>query len=179
MLKPLIDPLLSSTGLEFLDEQEPEPALPNVVKCPQNRRETTGFDDTLYMYGGEVSIGGNSSVSSIVFQAPKSNMCKLQLFSGTVPVPKGEVDYISWSSAVNLICKRKDVTEDDKCEKFQNSLVVPALSLVQSALDVGSTKRVMSLLQKAYDNDEDVHDLEVKYSTSVQKSTEIYSEIFT
>ena len=40
---------------------------------------------------------------------------------------KGGRGLHTWSSAANWTCKKKDMTEDNKCEKLQNSLVVPVI----------------------------------------------------
>ena len=166
MLQPLISPLLSSTMADGNTQGEQ-----SSTKDKQ--------DETLYTSGGEVTLGVNSSVSKIVFQAPRPQTFKLRLFSGTVPVPKGEVDYRTWNSAARRLKKKDDLAEEEKCEKLQNSLLDPALSLVCTALDCGNTGKVLSLLAKAYDDVKSVRDLQNEYQSSIQKLDESCSDFLT
>ena len=102
ILQPLISPLLSSTMADDNTQGE--------------QKMTTGKQgETLYTSGGEVTLGVNLSVSKNVFQAPRPQTFKLRLFSGMVPIPKGEVDYRTWNSAARRLKKREDLDEEEKC----------------------------------------------------------------
>ena len=172
LLGPDFAPLQSSTHMQVdesghsgSDESRSKPA--------------AASQDTLYTSGREVNLAPNTSVSKIVFQAPHTNLPKLRLFSGTEPVPKGEVDFRSWISAARRLKKREDLDNEEKCEKLQNSLLSPALKLVRSALDESKPGKVLSLLSKAYDDVKDVRDIRNEYHASVQLQTEQCSDFLT
>ena len=174
LLQPELQPLLSSTLLDDGNET-PQPHHTSGARS----KDVPVKDDTLYTSTGEVTLPANTSVSKIVFQAPKPNHMKLRTFSGTDPVPKGEVDYRTWSSAAKRLKKRTDLDDEEKCEKLQNSLLKPALSLVRAALDSAQTGKVLSLLAKAYDDVKDVRDLQNEFHASLQLSNEKCSEFLT
>ena len=165
LLKPLIDPLLSSTHVDNDNSQD--------MRWSGARERSK-----IVTSAGEVTIDPGSE-TRIIFEAPKPNLIKLRLFSGNEPVPKGEVDYRSWSSAASRLSRRTDITEEEKCEKLQNSLLDPALGLVRHCLEIGDSKKTLTLLAKAYDNVHDLQDLEVAFQTATQKIGEKSSEYIT
>ncbi|MCP3892143.1 MAG: hypothetical protein GY702_25215 [Desulfobulbaceae bacterium] len=164
----MLDPMFSST----FQEEKPTPS-------PDVKETSTSAAQTLYTSGGEYTLGSNSSVSKIIFQAPSNNPSKLRLFSGKKPVPKGEVDYRAWISAAKRLSLRKDLEEGEKCERIQNSLLDPALSLVRQALEASRTSKALSLLTKAYDDVKSVRDLQHEFRTAIQLDDEESSEYLT
>lgn len=165
MLEPELQSFLTSTMIDTGDNSAREP--------PAERKQQP---ETLYTSGGEVTLGANSSVSKIVFQAPRVPTTKLRLFSGVTPAPKGEVDFRTWSRAAKRLSKKTDLTDEEKCERLQNSLLDPALSIVQAELDAAHTSKVISLLEKNYEEVKDVRELLNEFHNSNQLPSEKSSE---
>ena len=97
-------------------------------------------------------------------------------FSGAIPVPSDHIDFPTWFKAETLLCKHADLSECEKVSRIHNSLSPPALDMVQSALDSGSSKTVLGLLQSIYGSVEDPRDLLNDFNASLMSSKEQPSE---
>ena len=168
-----LEPLMSSTVLEeHPDSSKTLSAKPNVLK------QTVSDNSTLHTSSGEITLAAGTS--RVVIQSGGMSS-KLRLFSGNIPVPKGEIDFRTWQKAATRICKNKDVSEEEKITKMQNSLQKPALDLAQRALDSGSTTKVLNLLEKVYGNVDDPHVLLNAFNNTLQskeRASEYLSKLY-
>ena len=175
-LRPMIDPLLSSTLLDASDAEVnvgdiTSPDKPTSSKVTDSKVSDSKVTDTsvLYTSSGEVTLA--TGTSRVVIQSG-GYVNKLRQFSGKTPVPNGECDFLTWYAAASRIQKNKEMPEHEKIQRIQNSLSKPALETAQQTLEVGSSAQVLSLLQKVYDNVEDPKDLLNKFNNTVQGSVD-------
>ena len=78
--------------------------------------------------------------------------------------------------AANRLVKDKGITDAEKLGRIQNSLLKPALDVVESSLDDGSIADVMRILQSLYGSVDDPRDLMIRFNSMVQDPKEKASE---
>ena len=81
-----------------------------------------------------------------------------------MPTSKGQVDFRTWMNAANRLVKDKGITDAKKLGQIQNSLLKPALDVVESSLDDGSIADVMRILQSLYGSVNDSRDLMIRFN---------------
>lgn len=163
-LQPLMEPLMSSTVIHHETSSSKVSA--------SNITSTDG--PTLVTSSGNITL--SSGTSKVVIQSSSSFSSKLKLFSGDNPVPHGQVDYRTWQKAAERLCSNAELSETELIGRVQNSLVKPALELVQSALDSGSVRKVLDLLEKAYGSADDPRDLLNAFNATMMMQKEKASE---
>ena len=108
----------------------------------------------------------------VVVKSNSYTAVNLRQFSGTVPVPSGQVDFSTWYQATARLCKYNELSENEKLARIQNSLLSPALDIAQSALDSESPGHILQLLQNVYGNVEDPRDILNDFHTTVMTPNE-------
>ena len=74
--------------------------------------------------------------------------------------------------AANRLVKDKGITDAEKLSHIQNSLLKPALDVVESSLDDGPIADVMRILQSLYGSVDDPRDLMICFNSMVQDPKE-------
>ena len=100
---------------------------------------------------------------------------KLRLFSGRVPVPHGEVDYVSWRMKVSQIQTDDDdlITDGQLKRIILESLQRPALDTLRNS--TGSSTEVLEVLDTLYGSVEDGQELLIQFFNTYQHDKEIAS----
>ena len=114
--------------------------------------------------------------STIVVKPSTCTAAKLRQFSGTTPVPSGQVDFNTWYKAAARLCKHDELSNDEKLARIHNSLSSPALDMSQTALDSESPENVLKLLRNVYGSVEDPRDVLNDFHTTVMTPREQPSE---
>jgi len=123
---------------------------------------------------GEVTLASGSS--RILIQTSTQVGSKLKSFSGILPVPNGQFDFKTWIQAATRLTKNVSISNSEQLTLIQNSLLKPALDVVQSTLDSGSTCDVLKLLEQVYGNVDDPRDLLNNFNSTLQNPKERCSE---
>jgi len=123
------------------------------------------------------SVGAGDS--TIVVKSSSCTAAKLRHFSGTVPVPSGQVDFRTWYNAAIRLCRHPDIADDEKFARIHNSLSSPALDIAQSSLDAESPEAALKLLKNVYGSVEDPRDVLNDFHTTIMTSKEQPSEYLT
>jgi len=126
---------------------------------------------------GKYSVGAGDS--TIVVKSSSCTAAKLRHFSGTVPVPSGQVDFRTWYNAAIRLCRHPDIADDEKFARIHNSLSSPALDIAQSSLDAESPEAALKLLKNVYGSVEDPRDVLNDFHTTIMTSKEQPSEYLT
>ena len=100
---------------------------------------------------------------------------KLRLFGGKVPVPHGEVDYVTWRMQVHQIQDDDDEEVSDGALRrlILQSLQRPALDALRNS--TGSASCMLQVLDTLYGSVEDGQELLVRFFTTYQEDKEIAS----
>jgi hypothetical protein len=154
-----IQPLMSST---LVDQPTPQMAV------SENQASSSQ---------GKYSLGAGEA--TLVVKSNTSTAAKLRQFSGTVPIPGGQVDFNTWYHAASRLCKNTELSDDDKLARIHNSLSSPALDIAQSALDSESHETTLQLLKNVYGSVEDPQDVLNDFHTTVMSPKELPSEYLT
>jgi hypothetical protein len=192
-----LQPILASTFIEdpateTLPSSAPSTSSAQVSHTVGPQRQATNQSPTSNSIpGNNVNITSNSQgnytvssgSSTIVLKAGSNSVTpKLQLFSGIIPVPAGQVQFRTWQKSTTRLCKTHDLSDEEKTAMICNSLCQPALDLVQSALDATAPLDVLSLLEKAYGSVDDPRDLLNEFNATAmnheEKASEYLSRLF-
>jgi hypothetical protein len=114
--------------------------------------------------------------SKVIIQTGSDFASKLKTFSGTLPVPPGQVDFRTWYKAAQRLHRTSERSTSEVLGRIQNSLCNPALEMAQSALDSGSVQKVLQLLKNVYGDADDPQDLWNKFHATMMTSKEKTSE---
>ena len=100
---------------------------------------------------------------------------KLRLFSGKLPVPHGEVDYVTWRMQVHQI---QDDDEEEVSDGALKRLILqnlqrPALDSLRNS--TGSASCMLEVLDTLYGSVEDGQELLIQFFTTYQEEKEITS----
>ena len=164
MSSTMIVPSVSEETEKLVKEDEHKEDNKSVKSIPADKVKSLSASGSYTLSAGESTI--------VVKSVGNTFTGKLRQFSGVHPVPNGQVDFNTWQKASRRLCKNEEITDDEKIARIQNSLSQPALDLVQSALDSGSTTKVIELLEKAFGSVDDPRDLLNEFNASVMKSKE-------
>ena len=104
---------------------------------------------------GQVTL--SAGVSQVIIKSTIHGQKRLSRFSGITPIPQGQVDFKTWERAATRLSKSTGAEE--MIHAMQNSLLQPALDLVQTQLDSGDPNKVINFLDKAYGTVFDQHSL--------------------
>lgn len=167
----LLRPLLSST---VVDQDIPKPTEQEASNTNADVNVNTSNTSVLTSTG-EVTLASGSSRILIQTSSTQSSV-KLKSFSGILPVPNGQIDFRTWHQAATRLSKNSSFSEIEQLSRIQNSLLKPALDVVQSSLDLGSTSDVLKLLDQVYGNVDDPRDLLNNFNSSCQNAKERCSE---
>jgi hypothetical protein len=169
-----LQPLMSSTMLENRTSPEQQASGSDAPKMHTEQETSRSNTQEIHAEGNALKIGDSTI---IIKSAPgKVTTPKLRYFSGVVPVPSGQVNFKTWHSAATRLCKSEELTEEEKIARIHNSLSEPALDIAQPALDSGSSKAIVTLLQTAFGCVEDPRDLLNAFNTTVMTSKESPSD---
>ena len=152
-----IQPLMSSTFME--------PSLPGTSGQDYEKHASSISKHAL-----------DAGDSTIVVKPSPCTAAKLRQFSGTVPIPSGQVDFNTWYRAAARLGKHEELSVDEKLARIHNSLSSPALDMAQTALDSESPESVLQLLRNVYGSVEDPRDLLNDFHTTVMTTKEQPSE---
>jgi len=121
------------------------------------------------------TVGGGSSQQHSSRSRDSFFYRKLRLFSGKVPVPNGEVDYVSWRMQVRQIEKEEDdrLSEAQLKRLIMQSLQRPALDSLRNTS--GSVSEILTVLDTLYESVEDGQELLIKFFTTYQQEKEAAS----
>ena len=114
---------------------------------------------------GEVTLRAGESRVIIQTHASSAHR-KLGKFSGITPIPPGQVNFKTWKRAAARLVKT--MKEVEAINTIQNSLVQPALDLVQNQLDDGKPFCVLEFLEQVYGDAGDKHSLLKEFYDAVQ-----------
>lgn len=111
----------------------------------------------------------NSDHKTVEYSA--SSVRKIRIFSGKKPVPNGEVDYETWRLLATTIVEDDHMSESDKRRHVVQSLLRPALELVQGQDEI-PVHDMITFLDTVFGPVLDGGDLFVKFLTTNQESKE-------
>lgn len=171
-LQPVLLPLFESTVIGKSSDSFDNPVQKSKAKLKQmEQSKADASHPTLITSSGDVTL--SSGTSRVVIQTGSDKFrSKLKQFSGITPVPSGQVDYRTWSKSAIRLQKDSNTSDEEKLSRIQNSLVKPALDIVECALDSGSVTKLLSILESAYGSVEDPRDLLNNFNNSVQNHKE-------
>ena len=173
-------PIVTSTFLDITEKHEDKDnqKLEEKHERKTNSAQSDGSQQsTIHTSNGEITLSaGTSKIHITTGNASQNFTCKLRAFSGILPTPNGQVDFRTWMKAANRLVKDKGITDAEKLGRIQNSLLKPALDVVESSLDDGSIADVMRILQSLYGSVDDPRDLMIRFNSMVQDPKEKASE---
>ena len=114
--------------------------------------------------------------STIVVKSSSCTAVELRQFSGTVPVPNGQVDFNTWYQAAARLCKHEELSGGEKVSRIHNSLSAPALDIAESTLESESPESTLRLLRNVYGSVEDPRDVLNDFHTTIMTPKEQPSE---
>ena len=115
---------------------------------------------------GEVTLIAGESRIVIQSSGSGGTHRKLGRFSGITPVPSGQVNFKTWKRATARMIKCTKSVEG--IQAIQNSLMQPALDLVQTELDSGDPECVLRFLDQIYGVAIDRHSVLKEFYDAVQ-----------
>ena len=125
-------------------------------KVVKSRADVSGMGQaSLLTAYGQITL--SAGVSQVIIKSTTHGQKRLSRFSGITPIPQGQVDFKTWERAATRLSK--NTGSEDMIQAMQNSLLQPALDLVQTQLDSGDPNKVINFLNKVYGTVFDQHSL--------------------